>query len=144
MTGVRFTCESCHGRFDADLAGAYLVGDEVGFCPDCAHEYWLNHLYGTRPVRETWKLRADLELRNVHTSDRCAGRGCCLHHPSDHHMADWPLIWRSDRHLMERMCVHGVGHPDPDDVAFQDPDGELGVDIHGCCAGRCCSTPEAT
>lgn len=63
---------------------------------------------------------------------------CCLHGPSDHHMATWRLNWREDREIMERLCPeHGVGHPDPDDLRIRS-----GVDpgVHGCCG--CCRRPE--
>lgn len=75
-------------------------------------------------------------LVNVHRRDRCAGRFCVVHNPSPHHMAGWPLNWRGDRGLMERTCPHGIGHPDPDDLAYQESIGrEQGV--HGC-DGCCC------
>jgi hypothetical protein len=64
----------------------------------------------------------------VHDPERCRGRPCCVHHPSDHHMVGWPQLWRADRYLMERTCPHGVGHPDPDDL---NPDRQHGCD--GCC-----------
>lgn len=51
---------------------------------------------------------------NTHAPDQCSGAWCCVHNPSPHHMATWPMNWRSDRNLMERRCPHGVGHPDPD------------------------------
>ena len=76
-------------------------------------------------------------LVNVHPREACAGEHCCIHNPSVHSLSDAPMQWRQDRRLMERVCVHGVGHPDPDDVAYQNrvnPDG--GVEIHGCCG--CC------
>ena len=44
---------------------------------------------------------------------------CCIHKPSDHPMKDFPLNWRGDRGLMERICTHGIGHPDPDDLAHK-------------------------
>lgn len=34
-------------------------------------------------------------------------------------MVGWPMLWRKDRQLMERTCPHGIGHPDPDDMAFK-------------------------
>jgi hypothetical protein len=34
-------------------------------------------------------------------------------------MKDWHTHWRDDRKLMERICPHGVGHPDPDDLAYK-------------------------
>jgi len=74
----------------------------------------------------------------VHEKDKCEGRHCCIHNPSNHHMKDWPTHWREDRKLMERLCKCGVGHPDPDDLAYKKSIG-LDVDtigIHGCCG--CC------
>lgn len=68
----------------------------------------------------------------VHTKESCKGPHCPIHNPSDHHMKDWPLHWRDDRHIMERICKCGVGHPDPDDIS--DDSG-----IHGCCG--CCTAP---
>jgi len=47
------------------------------------------------------------------------------------------LNWRSDRRLMERVCPHGIGHPDPDDVAYRVSRGEPAtVAVHGC--DGCC------
>jgi|tagenome__1003787_1003787.scaffolds.fasta_scaffold15330319_1 hypothetical protein len=54
----------------------------------------------------------------VHSAERCGDRSGRLHNPSDHQMRTWPMRWRSDRRRMERRCVHLVGHPDPDDVAY--------------------------
>lgn len=54
----------------------------------------------------------------VHPPARCEGQGCPIHHPSEHHMADWPLHWRADTFVMERTCPHGIGHPDPDHLAY--------------------------
>ena len=68
-------------------------------------------------------------LVNVHGQSQCHGRPCCIHNPSDHHMVTWPQNWRGDRRLMERVCPHGVGHPDPDDIH---PGGVHGCD--GCCS----------
>lgn len=75
---------------------------------------------------------------SVHNKEKCKGRYCCIHNPSNHHMKDWPTNWRDDRYLMERICDCGVGHPDPDDLAFKK---SIGINIetesiHGCCG--CC------
>lgn len=70
-------------------------------------------------------------LVHVHSEQKCAGEACCIHNPSDHHMRDWPQSWRSDRRIMERICEHGVGHPDPDEI---NPD-----TLHGC--DGCCIPP---
>lgn len=59
----------------------------------------------------------DGRILNTHGSDECSGPHCCIHNPSSHPLKDAPLSWRSDRALMERICKHGVAHPDPDDAA---------------------------
>lgn len=64
----------------------------------------------------------------VHGGDTCTGPACTIHRPSPHHMRSWPTLWRSDRFMMERLCKHGVGHPDPDDRVLDRS--------HGCCG--CC------
>lgn len=56
----------------------------------------------------------------THSREKCEGRGipCCVHSPSDHHMVGWSMTWRADKGVMERKCVHDVGHPDPDHLAY--------------------------
>ena len=75
----------------------------------------------------------------VHSKNKCEGSFCTIHNPSDHIMRDWPTHWRDDRGLMERICKHGVGHPDPDDLAYRKLIGVGGKydGVHGCC-GCCC------
>ena len=75
----------------------------------------------------------------VHSKEVCEGRYCCIHNPSDHHMKDWPIHWRSDRRIMERICPHGVGHPDPDDAAYRHTMGD-DDNMHGC--DGCCVPPK--
>lgn len=72
----------------------------------------------------------------THPESKCAGRPCVIHAPSDHHMAGWPMLYRADRELMERTCPHGVGHPDPDDLAWQVSVGRTWQGVHGC--DGCC------
>lgn len=78
----------------------------------------------------------------VHPKENCRGEHCVIHSPSDHHMKSWPTHWRGDRGIMERICKHGVGHPDPDDLAFRVANGEdeLTGALHGCCG--CCIEKE--
>jgi len=55
----------------------------------------------------------------VHTENMCTGEACVIHNPSDHKMRDWPMQFRLDKGaLVERACIHGVGHPDPDSVMY--------------------------
>lgn len=75
-------------------------------------------------------------LTKVHNPDQCLGEWCCIHNPSDHHMDEWPQNWRQDRRIMERICPHGIGHPDPDDPKTR----EYYESIHGC--DGCCAAPE--
>ncbi len=69
----------------------------------------------------------------AHAPTACDGTPCPLHAPSDHHMRDWPTVLRMSG-LIERTCAHGVGHPDPDSLAWLGGDG-----IHGC--DGCCRRP---
>lgn len=55
----------------------------------------------------------------THNKNQCKGTACPIHNPSDHKMKDFPTHWRGDRGLMERICPHGIGHPDPDDIEFK-------------------------
>lgn len=75
----------------------------------------------------------------THGADKCAGQHCCIHNPSQHHMRDWPMNWRPDIGVMERICPHWVGHPDPDDAAYNNREGRSFLGIHGC--DGCCQPP---
>ena len=94
---------------------------------------------GRWPSGQTFVTSSGQELVNVHTKNECAGPYCVIHNPSDHHMRDWPLNWRQDRQIMERICPHGIGHPDPDDQAYLRSIGRYGEDVHGC--DGCCFEP---
>ena len=93
----------------------------------------------------------------VHDVDECAGRTCVIHSPTDHPMRSFPLHWRGDRGIFERICPHGVGHPDIDQRAYwrscaeadltasgEPFDGDdvetmaAGQMVHGCCGRGCC------
>jgi hypothetical protein len=73
----------------------------------------------------------------THDESQCRGEYCCIHNPSKHHMQDWPMNWRGDKGVMERICPHGVGHPDPDDAAYNVRAGKEYLNIHGC--DGCCN-----
>lgn len=78
---------------------------------------------------------------NTHDPSTCAGSACCLHQPSDHPLNTAPLFWRADSGLMERVCEHRIGHPDPDSLAHlattRDPAWADALGVHGC--DGCCS-----
>lgn len=84
---------------------------------------------GTRVLLE----HTDIYL-NCHANSQCRNEYCTMHNRSNHNMREFPQHWRGDRGFMERICTHGIGHPDPDDIA--DPIDTIyyhGCD--GCCRG---------
>lgn len=91
-------------------------------------------------MSETFTDGTGQVLHNVHNKADCVGR-CPIHNPSDHHMRDWPLHWRGgpfdSGQGFERICPHGVGHPDPDTVrrAIEYHE-DLSAGVHGC--DGCC------
>ena len=94
-------------------------------------------------------LPAQLEMNSrvpknliTHSAESCKGKFCCIHNPSPHHMVDWPMNWRADIQTMERICPCGVGHPDPDDLAYKRSIGAYAEGVHGCCG--CCQPPSKT
>lgn len=64
---------------------------------------------------ERWQLAENETLEGVHQKSVCEPP-CPLHYPSEHAMDNFPLHWRGDRGIFERICEHGVGHPDPDTI----------------------------
>ena len=80
--------------------------------------------------------------RNVHSADKCAGENCVIHNPSEHCMRNWRMHLRETT-LVERICEHGIGHPDPDSVkALNKITGQTSWGIHGC--DGCCYDPYRT
>ncbi|SNS38373.1 hypothetical protein SAMN04488107_2326 [Geodermatophilus saharensis] len=53
-------------------------------------------------------------------------------------MRTWPLVWREAYGFSDRICPHGVGHPDPDDVVALQAAG--GATTAHACDG-CCIAP---
>jgi len=74
-------------------------------------------------------------LTKVHRAGLCAGTNCWVHNPSEHHMVTWQIDWRERKRTAERLCPHGIGHPDPDDVAFNARSGRdvVAHSCDGCC-----------
>lgn len=76
----------------------------------------------------------------VHKKSQCEGTHCVIHNPSDHSMREFPTHWRDDIGVMERICPHGIGHPDPDGLTYiakvHGQEAMRLVSVHGCC-GDC-------
>lgn len=86
-------------------------------------------------------------LNRTHPSNACAGEHCVIHNPSDHPMREFNLHWRQRNRpfdvglpIMERLCPHGVGHPDPDHIAavekLHGTATAIAESVHGC--DGCC------
>jgi hypothetical protein len=56
-------------------------------------------------------------------------------------MRSFELNWRGDRKMFERICPHGIGHPDPDHMAWYrrtyGTESAYYEGIHGC--DGCCA-----
>ena len=80
-----------------------------------------------------------------HDENDCSSP-CALHHRTKHHMRKWPQCYRSDRYLMERICPHGIGHPDPDHIGYLKKIKSVKFvkieSVHGC--DGCCAKPAMT
>ena len=72
----------------------------------------------------------------THPQEQCTGEVCTIHNRSNHAMRSFPQHWRADRRIMERICRHGIGHPDPDEyrILNGEDDGTHGCD--GCCGDK--------
>jgi hypothetical protein len=85
----------------------------------------------TQPEVRNYQVQNGV-LRNVHPIDTCIGEHCTIHRPSDHAMVTWPQQWNPTFGVMERVCEHGAGHLDPDDLTVT-----LGTppphECDGCC-----------
>jgi len=75
-------------------------------------------------------------VSGTHRASACQGRGCVIHHPSDHHMRMFPTRWAYDTSaassLMVRVCDHDQHHTDPDEI----------VDVPCTCTCRCCEVDD--
>lgn len=79
-----------------------------------------------------------LGFTTTHPAESCQTQSACpLHNPSDHHMRGWTVIWRDDIGVLERLCAHGIGHPDPDQVPHWIDTGRQHLGVHGC--DGCCA-----
>ena len=84
---------------------------------------------------------AGITLKNVHEPGPTCKEACVIHNPSEHHMVGWELQWRGDRCIFERICPHGIGHPDPDQYPYWKATHQNWQGVHGC-DGCCSSDPD--
>lgn len=89
---------------------------------------------------EKWTNPFTDMVMTVHDAATCDPQiPCVIHRPTDHHMSSWYLLWRGDRGIFERVCVHGTGHPDPDQFDYWYLTEQEWQAVHGCCG--CCVGP---
>lgn len=97
--------------------------------------------------RAGWRWHSRDICRRTRTralAENIALNHCVIHNPSDHNMRTWPMHLR-ETNLIERLCPHGIGHPDPDSARAMDfitwnrVDHPYGYDQHGC--DGCCKKP---
>ena len=50
------------------------------------------------------------------------------------------MNWREDRGILERLCMHGIGHPDRDSALYLESIGKSEENVHGC--DGCCGGME--
>lgn len=56
----------------------------------------------------------------VHSKDKCEGRNCVIHNPSDHPLRKYPTSWDDDRRLMYRVLEEQhIKIIDPDEMEYQ-------------------------
>lgn len=85
----------------------------------------------------SFTLPNGLKLIGVHRREKCDPLPCVIHNPTEHSMRIFPLHWRRDRGIFERICLHGIGHPDPDQFDYWESVGESFQSVHGC--DGCCT-----
>jgi len=73
-------------------------------------------------------------------NDSCRKDGCMVHNPDADwigNIENWPYSPRADGR-MERVCPHGVGHPDPNAARYLEKVApNLAPWVHGC--DGCCA-----
>lgn len=77
-----------------------------------------------------------MHFARTHPENPQCHNGCVIHHRTGHHMAHWQLHWRGDRGIFERICPHGIGHPDPDQYPYWRATDQMWQTVHGC--DGCC------
>lgn len=129
--GSCFICGGSTLRLDIDYAAYFCNSEE---CRETVEEELLS-------FDDVWTDGTGTTFVNVHSPANCKAP-CPIHSPSDHLMRDWPMLMRTDSFsygLIERTCVHGIGHPDPDSVVYFASMGKTSYGVHGCdgcCSGR--------
>lgn len=96
-------------------------------------------LVGKHNTSESFTTDTGQFMVNVHAANaECAQYGCVIHFPSAEGMALGKTHYNTVRQQMQRVCEHGVAHPDPDSQNWRERTLGSRDDIHicdGCCEG---------
>lgn len=116
-----------HGR-------RHALAKAIGYIPDGFFDENENTYYtGTGQI-----------LAGCHQWEEACEDGCVIHKQLDHPMKGQRTHWRGDRQMMERICRHGIGHPDPFQVKYWQrtltPEQVAVEMVHGCCGDKECCT----
>lgn len=121
-----------------------MLGENVTLKDITAHRPDLDERGGLTPAAASAidgrQMEISLDYRNRrvthHSWENCGGPNCPIHNPSSHGMKSWPLLFRPDLGIFERVCDHGVGHDDPDSAAYMERLVSGWTHPHGC--DGCC------
>lgn len=96
-----------------------------------------------RRTHDEWEDSSGRVYRVHKRNLNCELDGCAIHNPSYHPLSDAPQYMRDDKDfLIERVCKHGIGHPDPDSASFiAKTIGDSAIWVHGC--DGCCNANKA-
>jgi hypothetical protein len=82
---------------------------------------------------------AVFRLGNTHQPSQCSDHPCVIHNTGSlHPLTMEPAFWNAEQGCIERVCYHGVHHPDRDDEAYYISMGHGSRDhddCDGCCTG---------
>ena len=108
---------------DTETEVMYLVEAEDGLC---------------RGISSSPEGPIEYHLHNVHSPTLCEERNCAIHNnPSLHPLSMEPLVWDDATAAVKRQCVHGVLHPDPDDLGYRKTIGMYEMYLIHQCDGCC-------
>jgi hypothetical protein len=78
----------------------------------------------------------NIRIAGIHAIFDCR-KPCAIHNsPSDHKLSTAPLNWNEHRGILERICSHGLGHPDHDSALYYNSTNQGNTNVHAC--DGCC------
>jgi len=116
-------------RFEKFKPHLEVIDTEVSSTGDTVDVVAVVNAHGVKPTL----------LMTHSAAAHSANQPCIIHNRNPvarENVEGWPYLWRLDRGFFERICPHGIGHPDPDYVAYLAATKHDGDTVHGC--DGCC------